>query len=521
MKKLLCIFLTICLIITSVSIAVFNVYADEATDCTKLPTVYVGGQGQQLYDSDGNKIYSYIFPDGFAEEMAKDILSKYPKALLTQKWDDVLDSIYNYLIPIFGKVALDENGDNTNGSYNQWTWSREELNGNKVNGGYPVERYYFNYDWRIDPFVTARKLHDYIEDVLYVTGEEKVELIGRCLGASIANAYLYLYDGEYIDSYLQYASASQGAMIISKVYSGQLGLFPNEIEKRMIDKDIGLGEDLMDLVNAVITILNKTYGLDFICNLFNKTYNDIYMDIIPRLVGETYGTMPGYWSMVNDVDNCYEEAKRVLLYSRGYTDDSIMVKRIDDYHYNVQQKTDELFKRMETEKNIHITHIVKYGFVPHFFLKNCNMLNDSTCTVTATSYGATTSTVTGILPLYRLLWARIKGTSNYISPDLKIDASTCLCPDSTWFIKNLEHTDFPDSMNYMIATILNDNEITVNSYEEYPQFIVYNKTEDGEKYEKMTTENMFTDARYYTTLTGATVKLIRTLSKIVYHKIKG
>ena len=64
------------------------------------------------------------------------------------------------------------------------------------------------------------------------------------------------------------------------------------------------------------------------------------MDIIPRLVGETFATMPGYWSMVED--EYYEQAKEVSLYSRGYTEDSRLVRRIDDYHYNVQNASENV-----------------------------------------------------------------------------------------------------------------------------------------------------------------------------------
>ncbi|MBQ7654828.1 MAG: hypothetical protein IJS17_07130, partial [Clostridia bacterium] len=383
MKKVLCVLLSVSILVASFAALSSTVYADALRDSygTVYPTIYVGGQGQQINDAQGNQLYPFDLSDAFSQATSE-LLPEYKDALLTQDWDEFLDSAYEIFAPAIGTIALDENGDVSDGSTNEWTWSRDELNPNKVNGLYPVHRYHFQYDWRVDPFVTARKLHQYIEDVLYVTGAEKVELIGRCLGAGIANAYLYLYDGEYIDSYLQYASSAQGALIIDKLYSGQLGLDPDLIENYMIDNYFGLDEELNDFIVSLITILNKTYGLDLLCHLFNKTYSEIYMDIIPRLMGETFGTFPGYWSMVSDRDNCYEEAKRVLLYSRGYTEDSILVKRIDNYHYNVQQKVGELFDRLEKEKGINFANITNYGFSPIPFLKNVDVLNDETCSVT-------------------------------------------------------------------------------------------------------------------------------------------
>lgn len=523
MKKILCIILSLSVVIASFSVFTSIVSADVNRENfgTYYPTVYVGGQGQQINDANGNKLYPFDedLTNEFLSEVASQLLPKYKDALFSQDWDEFLDTVYDLFSPIISKIALDENGDASDGSTNEWQWTKENYSIEKINGKYPVYRYYFNYDWRLDPFVTARKLHNYIEDILEITGEEKVELVGRCLGACVANAYLYLYDGEYIDSYVQYASAAQGSLTIEKLYSGQIGLDPDSIENYFSDNYLGLDENLNSFIVSVMTILNKTYGLDLICKAFDKTYSEIYMDILPRLMGETFATFPGYWSMVSDNDNCYNEAKRVLLYSRGYTDDSVLVKRIDDYHYNVQNKVGELFDRMTNEKNIHISNITKYGFCARPFLKNARDLGDDTCSVTASSNGATTSRVNTVLsPLY-ILKAKFNGTEKYISPDWKIDASTCLRPDSTWFIKDLKHPDFPDFIEAFLATILNDNDITVDSYDEYPQFLVYNK--ENESLDKMDNNNMFTDKRYYTSLTKAVANFFKYLPAVLAMLDKG
>lgn len=520
MRKILCLIMSV-----SILAGIFGVFAPTAsaddirdTYTTSYPTVYVGGQGAQIVDEQGNEVYPIDYKSKIGDS-ASDLLPVYKDALLSQNWDEFLDEVYEIFHPLISQYALDKNGDATNGTHVNWSWSKSELNSNKINGGYPLYRYYFHYDWRLDPFVLARQLHDYIEGVLEVTGEEKVELIGRCLGASVANAYLYLYDGEYIDSYLQYASSAQGALVIEKMYSGQLGFDADLLENYIIDNYLGLEGDVYEIAVSVATVLNKTYGLDLICNAFNKTYDQIFMDIMPRLLGDTYATFPGFWSMVSDNDNCYETAKKVLLYSNGYTADSPLVKRIDDYHYNVQNKVAELFDRMQNVKNIHISNITKYGYSPRPFLKNCDVVSDDTCSVTASSNGAKASTIKGFLSPFYLLKAKITGKTKYISPDRKIDASTCLCPDSTWFIKDLLHPDFPDFIEGFMAKILNDNEITIDSYDEYPQYLHYN--EDQERLEKLSEDNMKNDYRYYTSFTAAFIKLIKYIPTIIAMIRKG
>ena len=59
----------------------------------------------------------------------------------------------------------------------------------------------------------------------------------------------------------------------------------------------------------------------------------------------------------------------------------------------------------------------------------------------------------------------------YLSPDLKIDASTCILPDKTWFIKNSYHDHFTDIYHDLIRAFFNGDNVTVTTNEEYPQFL--------------------------------------------------
>lgn len=513
MKKIISVLLIFCLITACV---VPSVFAKEITTAfTNYPTIYVLGQGQVLLDKDGNKIYPFDFDNDVIVECLKECLPYYPKAVIFNTWDEFLDKMYEIGMKLFSVTSLDENGECTNGSYVDFSWKKEELSAEKVNGGYPIDRFCFKYDWRLDPFENAKILHDYVEDVLEVTGAEKVEMIGRCLGASVVETYLYLYDGQYVDSYLQYASGSQGVMIVSSCFSGSIGVYPDAAELFFLDnKKITLESPLYEVVSSLVAILNRTGLLDIVCSMFNKTYNDIYMDIIPRFVGDTFGTMPGYWSMVDDEH--YEKAKEVLLFSRGYTEDSELVKKIDNYHYNIQQNVGTILDDLSKKTGLVVSNITKYGFCSMPFFDQYNRLNDETATVTNASYGATTSTVRGILPLPYLIKSVMNEKTSYISPDLKIDASTCLYPDRTYFIKNIFHNVFPKNVDPYMARILNDNDSDIYKYEDFPQFIVY----DDNTLSPMTYSNMFTDKHLYTTLPTSFIKLVINTVKLIGSSVK-
>ena len=53
-----------------------------------------------------------------------------------------------------------------------------------------------------------------------------------------------------------------------------------------------------------------------------------------------------------------------------------------------------------------------------------------------------------------------------------IDASTCILPESTWFVKDMLHSTIHDGHKKLYKIMLeSDEQLTVFDYEEYPQFL--------------------------------------------------
>ena len=92
--------------------------------------------------------------------------------------------------------------------------------------------------------------------------------------------------------------------------------------------------------------------------------------------------------------------------------------------------------------------------------------------------------------------AGANGTDKYISPDKQIDDSTCLFPDTTWFIKDLDHNNFPGCVNdLMIAACRSEKELTIDDDVRFPQYMRFYYWEDAIK--PLTEENE--ETRDYTT----------------------
>ena len=69
--------------------------------------------------------------------------------------------------------------------------------------------------------------------------------------------------------------------------------------------------------------------------------------------------------------------------------------------------------------------------------------------------------------------------SAYSAPENRAlsDASTCAFPEYTWFIKGCEHSTFAASIDKLSIAICNsEDEMSVDSDPNYPQFMKYDQT---------------------------------------------
>lgn len=509
MKKVLSIILCIILVATSVAGIVPGISA--AADGANIPVVHVVGTGTPIHRNNpetGEReiLYPFQIPEGYINEKVEMFLPIFADAFFTQEWDEFCDVLYDCVMPILSQPALDKNGEISDDSYIAWNWSRDTLPNIQNNGKYSATGYIFEYDWRLSPLTTADVLHQFIEDVLYVTGAEKVALYGRCYGSNVAAAYMYKYNGEHVAEVIHYASALYGATQCSKLFTGEMFLHPDGINRYVYDIELGTETYIQEFIQASVTLLNKTYGLDIVSWAVENVMKDIYLDIFPRIIRESYGSFPSYWSMVSIDD--FDKAMETVFYGVDREEYSGLIEKIYDYRNNVQLKFEEDVKRY-VENGIEFSNIVKYGLQTVPITKNSNELSDATVTVRESSFGATSTEVEENFSDEYISAAVENQTVRYISPDCQIDASTCLLPDTTWFIKDLYHKDFPSCVNGLVSDIVNNKDFNVYSNPEYPQFLVYEK--DTGLLVPMTSENLNTTERWNVTFFDALIKFFKNL----------
>ena len=518
-KKVISLVLCLSIIASAFAFLGSSGFAAEESDGTVIPLIYVQGTGMTLYakDEDGKErtAYPVTIPDGFIEQTVKDNIGIFAKAVLTQKWGEFSEVLSKALEEIYGELSLDEHGKTQNGVYLKWTWNKKKMKSDLVDGKYPTQRYTFNYDWRLDPNENADILRKFIEDVREVTGADKVAMLGRCLGVNITMAYMEKYDAEYISDYILYASALDGATQCSKAFAGDMYLDSDGVERYVYDLQLSEDEVTNQLIQSFVTVFNDTYGLDLTCAAVNNVLKKKYLEIFPKALMASFATFPGYWSMVNDRD--YERAKETVFYGADMDKYADFIEMIDNYHYNVQVKSNELLKEYAA-RGIEIANITKYGYQTVPVTDEADMISDALCSVHDASKGAITASLESGFDSNYIEKAKQDGTYKYISPDLQIDASGCLFPDRTWFVKNIKHKSFPKIINRLVDAIVNNEEFTVESDANFPQYMVYS---DSGEFGPMTAENQNTDARYHVTFFEALKKLFACIIELIKRQIAG
>ncbi len=433
-----------------------------------LPIIYVIGKNSPIYNKDGKKIHPAGGIDTLIENN-KDMLTRAFTLSITAPggadWSIYSDAIYTMVCEYFKDFPLDNNGEISNGSY-----VKKNAKPKKKTSGFTLTDYYFYYDSRLDPFTNAKNLNTYINKVLSATGKKKVQLVGRCLGGTVVSAYLSKYGCDKVDTVLYYAAASQGVIPISCFFAGDIA-FDSDALKRYATTD--MDEEFSDLTKLMIKLASLTSTFNLGTQTVTSIYKNVAKTLYPRIVLATYGTCPGYWSMVRD--DYYEDAKKVVFGSatKKYAN---LITKIDNYHNKVFKKLPTILKNCQ-KKGMKIAIISKYNKAMPPLFTNCLKQADNLVELESASMGATCANMEKTLTSAYITYLENAGKDKYLSADLIVDASSCAFPNYTWFVKNLGHETFPSAVNKLIMQIFGSTkQYTVNSNSKYPQFMDYDET---------------------------------------------
>lgn len=457
LKKILSLFLSVILLF-SLSVPVFSA---SVCNCQEPPIIYVAALGSAKIIKDaGTENERILFrPDtGDVIKRFSPVIAAAGSLILTKDYDAFGDVLIDCVNDVFGDLALDGNGNSKPN-----VTSPEAVPESSDHGLHTS--YYFGYDFRLDPVENAEKLHKFIGEVKKLTNHSTVRFRASSMGGVVALSYMRLFGTSDIETIIFQCCPLLGTAVAGELFCGKVQIDKDALLRYgegalpALDSDFfgGVLYALLEALNAA-GVLNGLVNIadDLVLHLKDRVYNECLIPI--------FSTLPGIWSFVPD--EYYEEAKSFM--KLDPTLQSGLIKKLDFYHYEVQSKAKELFESAKRTTNLYI--LAGYNMQRTPLVTAYMNTSDGTVDTTYASCGAVCAPL-GEELRKDYVQARFSD-KNYISPDRMIDASTCLLPESTFFVKDMLHCKCHDGHAALYRLMFSSKEqFTVFDYPEYPQFL--------------------------------------------------
>ena len=455
MKKLIC--LILCLVMMSALSA--PAFAAEYVRC---PHIYVPGFAS-----------SSIYTD---KDNPTDNIMNFDK-------EELISLVSNELAPAFIVYAADKNTDKlaktVSGALNELLadWFNNPDGTPKGNSGavlrYPSEseinaagRLTFRYDWRGDPLVVAAQLNDYINYVTENGKYDKVALSSHSMGSIIITTYLSVYGSDKITGIVFDSPTIDGITYIGELLNCRTVVTTASFTAAM--KTLMSENEYEELVSSFLDIFEMAGITDSVSEFLDSALEKIY----PTLCKETLIPLFGYWLPIwAMVPEAQVEESIEFIFDDLCKDQDLSELRSKIEAYNDIVRKNRYQTLTDFDSNGRFAVISRYGYSNLPVTDAWSLLGDSVVETKSSSLGAVTAPVGECLSEEYLEGKDMK----YISPDKTVDASTCLFPEKTWFIKNFTHSDASSSLPLHSKLLFAETEATCDNFE-LSRFTVF----DGE-----------------------------------------
>lgn len=458
MKKLLAALLALVMLLTSLSVTAFA----YDTKSVSYPTVKVHGfMSRDVLADKNDRDSDVLWPPStdLILDAVKKAVPSLAKFAVTRDWQKLGDEITPLVKSIFEPAFLDENGNakGDSGVYFVYPAASEITKSSEVS---------FSYDWRLSPVETAAKLNDFINYVLKCSGSDKVNLQCHSFGGVVTTAYARIYGTQKLHSVVYNSTA-----VLGETYTGELMTGKIVLDEQAIINFLSYCFDYSDyqtILNGAVKLLSDAGLLNFICVFGNDIIKNLSNQVLPEVIVPAFGGWLSVWSMVPDADIA-EGMDYVFneIYKNSDIDRSGLIAKINDYNAIRPYKIDVL-NSLKENTNFYV--ISRYGYCSVPITPSWQNMSDGVVDSRYTSFGATFAEFDK-----RLSDEQLAGKDPaMISPNRNVDASTCMFPDQTWFIRNMKHANSDGNLDEFINTLIAyDGQATVETFKEFPRFMLF------------------------------------------------
>ena len=384
------------------------------------------------------------------------------KLLINHNWNEFGNKVVPIVKELFEPIMLGSDGNVKDKSGVRWSYPAAET----ISKTSQLE---FVYDWRLSPIETAASLDDFIDYVLECSGTNQIVLECHSYGGVVANTYAKLYGTSKVRSWLFNSTAIYGETYTGDLMTGNMHFDADALTAYL--KGVFDYNQYEELFNALISVLNKTGVTDSLMDLTNLMVEKIGDQVVRECIAPMFGGWLSIWAMIPDekINEAYSYVFDTV-YKNTSTDWSGLKEKITEYNTKVRPYKTDTLKQIDNTSNLYV--VSRYGYSGMFLTPSWQTATDMIIDVKYSSFGATSANYN-----CKLSDDYVKNVdSKYISPDKSVDASSCLFPEQTWFIRRFTHAESCDNFETFKKTLLYYNgQATVDTFEEYPRFMYYDE----------------------------------------------
>lgn len=325
----------------------------------------------------------------------------------------------------------------------------------------------FNYDWRGDPVEIAAELNAYIDYVIDKSGSEQIAVTCHSLGSIILVSYLTIYGGDKVSGIVLDTPALMGLKSVGDLLSGKMDIDGEALTYFL--KGI-LGEnEYAELIASLADIFDLAGIPDMFSVFFDRILDEIGPVIYKNTLVPLFACWPTVWALTPDEQT--EEAKNYIFGNICKDEDySALISRIDNYSSTVKKTVKDVL--LNYDKAGKVAVISRYGYAGVPVSEAWEAMSDTVIETSSNSLGATTAALGDYFSDRYLEGKDMK----YISPDKTVDASTCLFPEKTWFIKNLQHSETAVTEVLYSTLLFSAQELTADN-SQISRFMYYDRAD--------------------------------------------
>ncbi len=330
--------------------------------------------------------------------------------------------------------------------------------------------FYFTYDWRKSPEKIAAELDTFIKMAQEKSGKDKVHIAALSMGGMVTTAYMYYYGNEAIESVAYLSAAHNGTYVCGDALNGRICFTPDTLENMLLSF---IGDEGFNFAAWFVLKFARIFGVtDMLCDFANDFVQDSAAEVYSGGLRDILGTALGMWALCPDEDFA---SGREYIFKGAEDKYASVLNQLADVEVFVKLTEQTINKAYADGVKVVFTSNYNQPLIPIYPRADLN--SDSTLESDLTSNFATIANYGETLSDDYIATRN----SEYISADKVVDASTCLYPEYTWFIKDADHVAFKhgsEFADFAVDLILSENQPTVKSMTEYQRFMytdeVYN-----------------------------------------------